>query len=210
MAAQEKDTGWYVGLQGGVPFGVSTFSGLGADRVRAGYDLGFHVGYRFHPVLSLEAQAAWGEFGQGVRDCCAHYWLGGDLQRYEAPVAGMDGWRYADLKSRVSFQRYALQLNANLLGLFPRTRHGRWRVELSPLLAAVGVKSHLQTLSDNHTILMRDTRWHLGAGATCKCPAVSPTACPWGSIRVSRGWLARPWTPCPNTGTRTTIFGKPG
>ena len=32
------------------------------------------------------------------------------------------------------------------------------------LLAAVGVKSHLQTLSDNHTILMRDTRWHLGAG----------------------------------------------
>lgn len=164
LAAQEKDTGWYVGLQGGVPFGVSTFSGLGADRVRAGYDLGFHVGYRFHPVLSLEAQAAWGEFGQGVRDCCAHYWLGGDLQRYEAPVAGMDGWRYADLKSRVSFQRYALQLNANLLGLFPRTRHGRWRVELSPLLAAVGVKSHLQTLSDNHTILMRDTRWHLGAG----------------------------------------------
>lgn len=164
MAAQEKAPGWYVGLQGGVPFGVSTFSSFGADKTRAGYDLGFHVGCRFHPVLSLEAQAAWGELGQGVRDCCAHYWLGGDLQRYEAPVAGMGGWRYADLESRVSFQRYALQLNANLLGLFPRTRHGRWRVELSPLLAAVGAKSHLQTLSDNHTILMRDTRWHLGAG----------------------------------------------
>ena len=167
LAAQEEDAAcpsWYIGLQGGVPFGVSTFSSFGADKTRAGYDLGIHLGYRFNPVLSLEGQATWGEFGQGVRDCCTNYWLGSDLHRYEAAVAGMDGWRYDGLKGHVSVQRYALQLNANLLGVFPKTRNGRWSVELSPQLAAVGTKSYLQTLSDNHAILMRDTRWHLGAG----------------------------------------------
>lgn len=66
MAAQEGDaqdaenTSWYVGLQGGVPFGTSTFSSFGADKTRAGFDVGLYGGYRFNPVLSLEAQAAWG------------------------------------------------------------------------------------------------------------------------------------------------------
>lgn len=155
---------WYIGLQGGMPLGISTLSGLGADKARTGYDLGFHLGYRFTPVLSLEAQTAWGEFGQGVRDCCAHYWLGNDLQRYEVPVAGMDGWQYSDLKGHISFQRYGLQLNFNLLGFFPSARECPWAVEVSPLLEVVGTKACLQTRTADEPLAMRDTRWHLGAG----------------------------------------------
>ncbi len=170
MAAQEADvqdagntSSWYIGLQGGVPFGISTFSSFGADKTRAGYDLGIHLGYRFNPVLSLEGQAAWGELGQGARDCCAYYWLGSDGCRYEAPVAGMSGRDYSDLETRVAMQRYGLQLNVDLLGFFSRTREGRWSLELSPALSAVGAKPYLRPLHDGD-VRMQDTRWHLGAG----------------------------------------------
>ena len=171
MSAQEGETRqeenrspWYIGLQGGVPFGISTFSSFGADKTRAGFDAGLYGGYRFSPVLSLEAQAAWGCVGQSARSCCADYWLGMDGNRYEAAVAGMDGWRYAGLKSRVSVRRYGLRLNVNLLGFFPKTRYSRWSLELSPHIAAVGTKSTIQTMSGADDALKGDPRWHLGAG----------------------------------------------
>lgn len=133
---------WYVGINGGVPLGRSTF------KARAGYGAGVFGGYRFNPVFSLEAQAAWGKVKQEARDCCANYWLGADGNRYEAAVAGMDGLDYKGLRSDVFLQRYGLQLNVNLLGFFPTTKGSRWTVELSPSVSAVGT----------------DSRWHLGVG----------------------------------------------
>lgn len=52
---------WYGGIEGGVPFGVSTFSSFGADKTRAGYNIGVFGGYRFNPVLSAELSAKWGK-----------------------------------------------------------------------------------------------------------------------------------------------------
>lgn len=52
---------WYVGLEGGLPFGVSTFSSFGADKTHAGFAAGFYCGYRFNPVVSLELSMKWGE-----------------------------------------------------------------------------------------------------------------------------------------------------
>ena len=183
MSAQEGDTQdtenhpfWYIGLQGGVPFGVSTFSSFGADKTRAGFDAGLYGGYRFNPVLSLEAQAAWGLVNQSAQDCCAGYWLGADGHRYEAAVAGMDGWRYADLKSGTFTQRYGLQLNVNLLGFFPKTKHSRWTLELSPHIAAIGTKSTIQTVSGGNDALKGGTRWHFGAGGNVQA-AYRITSC---------------------------------
>lgn len=111
-----KFPGWYVGLQGGVPFGVSQFSSFGFDKTRAGFSGGVYGGYRFNPVLSLEAQAIFGKMSMSQRDCCisGNYWLGSDGVRYHAPVLGMEGWDYAGLKSSVTTQRYGLQLNADV------------------------------------------------------------------------------------------------
>lgn len=39
-----KFPGWYVGLQGGVPFGVSQFSSFGFDKTRAGFSGGVYGG----------------------------------------------------------------------------------------------------------------------------------------------------------------------
>ena len=164
-----KSPGWYAGVQGGVPFGVSTFSSFGFDKTRAGFSGGsggVYGGYRFNPVLSLEALAVFGKTGMSQRDCCisGNYWLGSDGVRYHAPVLGMEGWDYAGLKSSVTTQRYGLQLNADVLGFFPSTRQSRWSVEVSPLLAAVGTKASLSTLDGGKEVCKENTEWHLGAG----------------------------------------------
>ena len=157
---------WYVGVQGGVPFGISTFSSFGADKTRAGFAGGVYGGYRFNPVLSAEVSMKWGKTALSAQDCCIEkgYWLGADGNRYNAPVTGMNGWGYEDLKSSVSLQQYGVQLNVNLLGLFNSTKQSRWTVEVSPLLAAVGTKATIKTISESAEVLKGSTDWHLGAG----------------------------------------------
>ena len=159
-------TGWYVGIEGGVPFGFSTFSSFGADKTRAGYAFGLFGGYRFNPVLSADFSMKRGKAALSARECCAAsgYWLGADGNTYHSPVAGMDGQDYSALKSDVSLQQYGIRLNVNLLGLFKATRQSRWTLEVSPVLTAVGTKATVKTLAGGDNLMKDKTRWHLGAG----------------------------------------------
>ena len=155
---------WYAGIQGGMPFGASAMSSFGAERTTPGWSAGVYGGYRFNPVLSLELQAEWGRLAMNLRDCCPDYWMGSDGCRYEAAVAGMDGWHMSALQSRTFMQRYAAQLNVNLLGFFPATRDSRWSLELSPHIAAIGTESDFRLTDGKADVLQRGARWHLGAG----------------------------------------------
>lgn len=161
-----KPSPWYVGITGGVPFGVSTFSSFGADKTRAGYNVGVYGGYRFNPVLSLELSMKLGQVGLSAQDCCIEkgYWLGEDGMRYPVAMAAMNGWDYSDLKSDVTLQQYGVQFNVNVLGFFERTQQSRWTLEVSPLLAAVSTKATLKAISDNKEVSQGSTAWHLGAG----------------------------------------------
>ena len=162
--ATEK--GWFVGVQGGMPFGVSTFSSFGADKTRMGWSAGLYGGYRFNPVLSLEATAKWGETNLSAKQCCIDHnlWLGSDGVHYNAPVLDMDGWGYDNLKSKVSMQHYGLQLNVNVLGFFNATKQSRWTLEVSPLLAAVGTRATVNAVSDGAQVIKGKSQWHLGMG----------------------------------------------
>lgn len=157
---------WYAGLEGGVPFGFSTFSSFGADKTRAGYAFGLFGGYRFNPVLSAELTLKWGKASLSARECCAtsDYWLGTDGVTYHSAVPGVSGCDYSELKSDVSLQQYGVRLNVNLLGLFAATRQSRWTLEVSPMLAAVGTKTTVKTIADGGRLMKDNTRWHLGAG----------------------------------------------
>lgn len=159
-------TGWYIGVQGGVPFGVSTFSSFGAEKTRYGFTGGLYGGYRFNTVLSAELSMKWGKTALSAQDCCIEkgYWLGADGDRYYVPVTGMEGWNYDNLKSNVSLQQYGVQFNVNLLGLFGCTKQSRWTLEVSPLLAAVGTKATIKTISENAEINRGNTLWHVEAG----------------------------------------------
>ncbi len=78
--------GWYVGLQGGMPFGVSTFSSFGYDKTRPGWVAGLYGGYRFNNILSAELAAKYGWMSLYEQNCCAGrgYRLGSDSTREPA------------------------------------------------------------------------------------------------------------------------------
>ena len=160
--------GWYLGMDGGLPFGLSTFSSFGHDKTHLGWAAGIYGGYRFNPIFSAELSARYGEVNLSAQDCCVerNYWLGSDGILYKAGVLGMDSWEYAQLKSHVRMGWYGARVHVNLLGLLRNTAHSRWTVAVSPHLYAVTTCADIQTLADNAEVVKGSTRWHLGYGAS--------------------------------------------
>ena len=160
--------GWYLGVDGGLPFGLSTFSSFGHDKTHMGWAVGIYGGYRFNPIFSAELSARYGEVNLSAQDCCVerNYWLGSDGMLYNASVLGMDSWEYAQLKSHVRMGWYGARGHVNLLGLLRNTAHSRWTVAVSPHLYAVTTCADIQTLADHAEVMKGSTRWHLGYGAS--------------------------------------------
>lgn len=160
--------GWYLGVDGGLPFGLSTFSSFGHDKTHLGWAAGIYGGYRFNPIFSAELSARYGEVNLSAQDCCVerNYWLGSDGMLYKASVLGMDSWEYAQLKSHVRMGWYGARVHLNLLGLLRNTAHSRWTVAVSPHLYAVTTCADIQTLADHAEVMKGSTRWHLGYGAS--------------------------------------------
>ena len=159
--------GWYIGVEGGMPFGFSTFSSFGHDKTRLGWAAGLYGGYRFNSIFSAELSAKYGEMNLSAQDCCVerNYWLGSDGVRYNASVLGMDSWEYANLKSHVRMGQYGARVNINLLGLFHQTANSRWDLAVSPHIYAVTTKADIQTIADDAKVMKGSTNWHLGYGA---------------------------------------------
>ena len=159
--------GWYVGVEGGMPFGFSTFSSFGHDKTHLGWAAGLYGGYRFNSIFSTELSAKYGEMNLSAQDCCVerNYWLGSDGVLYNAGVLGMDSWEYANLKSHVRMGQYGARVNINLLGLFHQTANSRWDLAVSPHIYAVTTKADIQTIADDAKVMKGSTNWHLGYGA---------------------------------------------
>ena len=159
--------GWYVGVEGGMPFGFSTFSIFGHDKTHLGWTAGLYGGYRFNSIFSAELSAKYGEMNLSAQDCCVerNYWLGSDGVLYKAGVLGMDSWEYDDLKSHVRMGQYGARVNINLLGLFHQTANSRWDLAVSPHIYAVTTKTDIQTIADEAKVMKGSTNWHLGYGA---------------------------------------------
>ena len=159
--------GWYVGVEGGMPFGFSTFSSFGHDKTHLGWAAGLYGGYRFNSIFSAELSAKYGEVNMSAQDCCIerNYWLGSDGVRYKAGVLGMDSWEYANLKSHVRMGWYGARVNVNLLGLFHKTANSRWDLAVSPHIYAVTTKADIQTIADDAKVMKCSANWHLGYGA---------------------------------------------
>ena len=160
--------GWYLGVDGGLPFGLSTFSSFGHDKTHLGWAAGIYGGYRFNPIFSAELSARYGEVNLSAQDCCVerNYWLGSDGILYKAGVLGMDSREYAQLKSHVRMGWYGARVHVNLLGLLRNTAHSRWTVAVSTHLYAVTTCADIQTLADHAEVMKGSTRWHLGYGAS--------------------------------------------
>ena len=159
--------GWYVGIEGGMPFGFSTFSSFGHDKTHLGWAAGLYGGYRFNSIFSAELSAKYGEMNLSAQDCCVerNYWLGSDGVLYKAGVLGMDSWEYANLKSHVRMGWYGARVNVHLLGLFHKAANSRWDLAVSPHIYAVTTKADIQTIADDAKVMNGSTNCHFGYGA---------------------------------------------
>ena len=159
--------GWYIGVEGGMPFGFSTFSSFGHDKTHLGWAAGLYGGYRFNSIFSAELSAKYGEMNLSAQDCCVerNYWLGSDGVLYKAGVLGMDSWEYANLKSHVRMGQYGARVNINLLGLFHQTANSRWDLAVSPHIYAVTTKADIRTIANDAKVMKGSTNWHFGYGA---------------------------------------------
>ena len=159
--------GWYIGIEGGMPFGFSTFSSFGHDKTHLGWAAGLYGGYRFNSIFSAELSAKYGEMNLSAQDCCVerNYWLGSDGVLYKAGVLGMDSWEYANLKSHVRMGQYGARVNINLLGLFHQTANSRWDLAVSPHIYAVTTKADIRTIANDAKVMKGSTNWHFGYGA---------------------------------------------
>ena len=159
--------GWYVGVEGGMPFGFSTFSSFGHDKTHLGWAAALYGGYRFNSIFSAELSARYGEVNLSAQDCCVerNYWLGSDGMLYKASVLGMDSWEYANLKSHVRMGWYGARVNVHLLGLFHKAANSRWDLAVSPHIYAVTTKADIQTIADDAKVMKGSANWHLGYGA---------------------------------------------
>ena len=162
----ETSRGWYLGAQIGMPYAEANFSSFGADRFRPGWNAGFHAGYTFSRIVSLEFSATWGQQVLTVQDCCFErdYFLGEDFKRYRVAPEGMNGHYYRDLKSNVFLQRYALQANVNILGFFEYTKDSPWKLELSPVISAVCSNTDIKTRKGNEIVKGDVGRCNFGIG----------------------------------------------
>lgn len=155
---------WYVGITGGVPFGISTFSSFGVDKTRVGFAGGLYGGYRFNPILSLEASATWSSLGMSADKHCANYWLGADGSHYYAPVLGMQGVNYSDLYSSVILGQYGVHLNVNVLGFFAATKESRWSVNISPAIYGVSSKATIKRIAGGEAVIDGNSLFHFAVG----------------------------------------------
>lgn len=166
-ADSNASRGWYVGVEGGMPFGFSTFSSFGHDKTRIGWTAGAYGGYRFNPRFSVELSAKYGKMTLAAQECCVeqNYWLGIDGVRYNAGVLEMTSWQYSDVTSKVQMGQFGARLNINLLGFFHRTADSRWDIAVSPHVYALSTKTNLHTASNAMDMVKYSTDWHLGYGA---------------------------------------------
>ena len=158
----------YVGAHAAFTTAESNFSTFGANAFRPGWNAGFNIGYQFTPIWSVELVASWSRLSLSAQDCCLtrNYFLGSDLNRYHPNLipTDMQGLYYENILSKTFVQRYGLQVNFNLLGLFNRAKESPWRLELAPAAYISNTNSHLLDKTNKASFQKNIIGWHLGYG----------------------------------------------
>jgi outer membrane protein OmpA-like peptidoglycan-associated protein len=150
---------WYVSVGGGTSFGQCTFRSITEHQIHWGLQGAVSGGYRFNPLVSLEAGVQFGGQSQYALDCCP-YWLSDAEVRYLSPVIGQTGWPYTDLRAASKWGKLAFQANFDLLSLVIGP-DSRWSLLASPQVSAVTTKTTLVTPDKK---IAHDRQWHFGLG----------------------------------------------
>ena len=166
----ERNPGWYVGAQLGVPMGNGEFASWGKDKFHVGWNVGINGGYRFSEILSFGISANWGEMTLTEKKSHALYapLLGSDGKFYSAETEGIDLYDCSDLMSRVFLQRYGLHSNINILGLIKATQGGKWLCEIVPSVYLAESTTDILIKADKSEVVGNNHKWHFGYGVNAQ------------------------------------------
>ena len=164
-----NNEGFYVGTHAAVAIAESNFSSFGASKFYPGWNAGLNTGYLFTKTWSLELSASWSKVALEEQDCCLsrNYLLGSNLKRYhEQSIIPKDvtTQHYRNFMSQISVQRYGLQVNFNVLGLFKWMDTAPLRLELSPAIYAANTNASILTKASKTPVAKNISAWHLGYG----------------------------------------------
>ena len=141
---------WYLGIKGGIPFGVSTFSSFGNDKTRLGWSGGVYGGYNINLIFSVEAFYSKGEIsGMSVQDDFGYY-ISDDG---EFSFNDDTGSSYNDIYSTASMQRYGLQWNMDIIQLLYLDDEINFKIVLSPSVSAISTKATIKEIENDNVVL---------------------------------------------------------
>lgn len=157
----------YIGTDAGIPVTTGSFSSLGYDKSGPNYILGTSIGIKFTSLLSAELSIQFGHSTLTARECCvaSGYWLGNDGIRYMAPVAGMIGWNYSEIKSSVAILQYKAHISIDILKSLSVQHNEKWNLNTYPIISVVGTRPIIKSrLTTGNTIKSNNQNWHFGYG----------------------------------------------
>jgi len=154
---------WYLGIKGGIPFGICTFSSFGENKTRAGYDMGVYGGYNINKIFSVEAFLMHGQIDMSFRGG-DDYWLDYDGTFYYVPVYGMKGCLYSKLHSIVTMTRIGVQYNIDFMQFLSKRKNQLWKLYISPAISAVYTSGTVKIRECDEVIFKGSNNLHLGFG----------------------------------------------
>jgi len=158
-----EPTPWYLGIKGGVPFGVSTFSSFGKDKLRLGWSGGVYGGYNINLISSIEAFYSTGKIsGMSVQDDFGYY-LSDDGEFSYTEDTGYSS--YNDIYSSATMQRYGLQWNIDIVQLFYLDNEINFKIVLSPSISAVSTKATIKEIEDKNIVFKGENNINTAVGS---------------------------------------------
>ena len=160
LTLQEKPSRWYIGMEGGLSFGRSTFASFAMDKTHPGINVGLVGGYAINKIISTELSLNYNQMTLGSYDCCQNLWLAADGNRYFAPVAGIKNYKYSDLTSTTNLVNLGAHFNIDLIHLW--YTDSRWSALVAP--AIYGVYSNASIKQSNTKIFENQSKFHFSTG----------------------------------------------
>lgn len=156
---QKKNSRWYIGFDGGVSFGRSTFASFAMAEISPGFNLGVLGGYKINKLLSAEVSLDYTHMKLGTYDCCQNLWLGKDGNRYFAPLTGVKSYKYSDLTSTTKLAGLGAHLTIDLISIW--NEDSKWSAFVSPAIYGVYSNAGVKQLGTKvHTA----STLHFGSG----------------------------------------------
>ena len=158
-----EPTPWYLGIKGGIPFGVSTFSSFGKDKMRLGWDAGIYGGYNINLTFSVEAFFMNGKIsGMSVQDDF-DYWLDKDGEFSFQEYPGV--YSYNNIYSTSTIQRYGLQWNIDIVQALYQDEDIHFKLVLSPAVSAISTKPTIKKTDNGETVSGGDRNINICTGS---------------------------------------------